>query len=133
VRRFLFRTVSQIGINYRYSPLSAGAAGAVRGGDRLPWVEIGPGEDNFVLLAPPTWQVHVYGEPRAGLAEACAELGLPLHQFAWQAEMQQAGLLRAALYLIRPDGYVGLADSRANPQRLRDYLQRLKETSVSSS
>src|SRR5262245_30980005 len=43
VRRFLFRTVSQIGVNYRNSPLSAGAAGAVRGGDRLPWVETAPG------------------------------------------------------------------------------------------
>ena len=44
VRRLLFRTVSQIGINYRHSPLSAGAAGSVRGGDRLPWVETGPGQ-----------------------------------------------------------------------------------------
>ena len=41
-RRFAFRTVSQIGIEYRKSPLSAGAAGSVRGGDRLPWVETGP-------------------------------------------------------------------------------------------
>ena len=38
VRRFLFRTVSQIGVSYRNSPLSEGAAGGVRGGDRLPWV-----------------------------------------------------------------------------------------------
>src|SRR5205085_10326528 len=43
VRRFLFHTVSQIGVNYRSSPLSVGAAGAVRGGDRLPWVETEPG------------------------------------------------------------------------------------------
>ena len=40
-RPFFFRTVSQIGIQYRKSPLSAGAAGSVRGGDRLPWVETG--------------------------------------------------------------------------------------------
>src|SRR5262249_50812944 len=52
VRRFLFRTVSQIGVHYRASPLSAGAAGAVRGGDRLPWVATGPGpgQDNFAPL-----------------------------------------------------------------------------------
>ena len=42
VRPFLFRTVSQIGVHYRESPLSEGAAGSVRGGDRLPWVETGP-------------------------------------------------------------------------------------------
>jgi 2-polyprenyl-6-methoxyphenol hydroxylase-like FAD-dependent oxidoreductase len=121
VRRFLFRTVSQIGVNYRNSPLSAGAAGAVRGGDRLPWVEIEPGKDNFAPLASLMWQVHVYGEPRGGLAEVCAELQLPLHLFAWQQGMRRAGLLRMALYLVRPDGYVALADPHADPERLREY------------
>jgi 2-polyprenyl-6-methoxyphenol hydroxylase-like FAD-dependent oxidoreductase len=121
VRRFLFRTVSQIGINYRHSPLSAGAAGAVHGGDRLPWVQTGTGQDNFAPLASLTWQVHVYGEQRRGVAEVCGELELPLHLFAWQPEMRPAGLLRAALYLVRPDGYVALADPHANPERLRAY------------
>jgi len=122
LRRFLFRTVSQIGINYRHSPLSVGAAGKIRGGDRVPWIETGPGQDNFTPLASLTWQVHVYGEPRRGLAEACASLQLPLHLFAWQPGMQQAGLLRGALYLIRPDGYVALADPQADPEQLRRYF-----------
>lgn len=123
VRRFLFHTVSQIGINYRKSPLSVGAAGDIRGGDRLPWVETEPGKDNFAPLALLTWQVHVYGEPRAGLTGACAELQLPLHLFAWQQSMQRSGLLRKALYLVRPDGYVALADPHADPERLREYLR----------
>jgi 2-polyprenyl-6-methoxyphenol hydroxylase-like FAD-dependent oxidoreductase len=123
MRRFLFRTVSQIGVTYRGSPLSRGAAGAIRGGDRLPWVELAPGRDNFTPLTTLTWQVHVYGEPREGLAESCAELKLPLHQFAWQRALQRAGLERGALYLIRPDGYVALADSRAAAERLRDYFR----------
>ena len=78
VRRFLFRTVSQIGVNYRDSPLSEGAAGSVQGGDRLPWVETAPNEDNFAPLTALAWQVHVYGEPPRGVAEACGDLGLPL-------------------------------------------------------
>src|SRR5437773_779243 len=41
LREWLFRTVSQITINYRQSPLSAGEAGELRGGDRLPWVTVG--------------------------------------------------------------------------------------------
>jgi hypothetical protein len=121
VRRFLFRTVSQIGVNYRHSPLSAGAAGAVRGGDRLPWVETAPGRDNFAPLASIAWQVHVYGEAAGGLSEACAERGLPMHVFPWRPEMRRSGLRRGALYLVRPDGYVALADPRAEPARLREY------------
>jgi 2-polyprenyl-6-methoxyphenol hydroxylase-like FAD-dependent oxidoreductase len=122
VRRFMFRTVSQTGVNYRNSPLSVGAAGAVRAGDRLPWVETEPGGDNFAPLASLTWQVHVYGEPRQGLAEVCAELQLPLHAFPWRPQMQRAGLRRAAVYLVRPDGYIALADPHADPKRLRDYF-----------
>jgi 2-polyprenyl-6-methoxyphenol hydroxylase-like FAD-dependent oxidoreductase len=121
VRRFLFGTGSQIGVNYRNGPLSVGAAGAVRGGDRLPWVETGSGHDNFAPLASLTWQVHVYGTVRPGVAEFCAELQLPLHHFEWRQGMQRAGLLRSALYLVRPDGYVALADPHADPERLRHY------------
>jgi hypothetical protein len=64
----------------------------------------------------------VYGEARAGLAEACADLRLPLHRFAWRPAMRRAGLRRAALYLVRPDGYVALADPQADPERLRGYF-----------
>jgi 2-polyprenyl-6-methoxyphenol hydroxylase-like FAD-dependent oxidoreductase len=122
MRRFLFRTVSQINVSYRNSPLSEGVAGGVRGGDRLPWVSIGPGADNFAPLAALTWQVHVYGEARPGLADVCAELQLPLHRFAWQSEMRRAGLRRAALYLVRPDGYVALAAPEADSEQLRAYV-----------
>ena len=122
VRRLAFRTVSQIGIRYRKSPLSEGAAGSVRGGDRLPWVETGPHEDNFVPLTSLAWQVHVYGEPRRGVAEACAELRLPIHAFAWRPEMKRCGLARGALYLVRPDGYIALVDPDGDPERLGRYL-----------
>src|SRR5262249_46466299 len=40
-REFMFRTVSQIMINYRHCALNEGRAGAVHGGDRLPWVIAG--------------------------------------------------------------------------------------------
>ncbi len=128
VRRWLFRTVSQISVNYHDSPLSVGAAGAVRGGDRLPWVETGSAWGNFGPLASLTWQVHVYGEPRDGLAEVCAELQLPLHLFEWWTGMRPAGLLRGAIYLVRPDGYIALADPHADPEQLRQYAGRVGMT-----
>jgi 2-polyprenyl-6-methoxyphenol hydroxylase-like FAD-dependent oxidoreductase len=48
-REFLFRTVSQVTLNYRGMPLSQGAAGHVHGGDRLPWAHDGEG-DNYEPL-----------------------------------------------------------------------------------
>jgi 2-polyprenyl-6-methoxyphenol hydroxylase-like FAD-dependent oxidoreductase len=122
VRRLLFRTVSQTQVNYHDSALSAGAAGKVRGGDRLPWVDFGSGKDNFAPLTSLAWQVHVYGEARSVLTEACVELRLPLHVFAWQNAMRRAGLAKDALYLVRPDGYVALAEPSADPERLRHYF-----------
>ena len=122
VRRFLFRTVSQIGVKYHDSLLSEGMAGSVRGGDRLPWAPTTAHEDNFTPLTALAWQVHVYGEPRGGLAQACASLALPLHVFPWQPGMGRNGLVRGALYLVRPDGYIALVDPRGDPERLSRYF-----------
>jgi len=125
MRRLLFRVVSQIGVQYRHSALSLGAAGKVRGGDRLPWIELEPGKDNFAALRSLKWQAHVYGEPAPGLAQACAELGVELHCFAWRDTMRHAGLARGAIYLVRPDGYVGLADSRGDARTVRKYWDNI--------
>jgi hypothetical protein len=67
--------------------------------------------------------VHVYGRSRDDVAEVCGELGLRLHVFAWHRNAERAGLLRGALYLVRPDGYVALADPHADPERLREYAR----------
>jgi 2-polyprenyl-6-methoxyphenol hydroxylase-like FAD-dependent oxidoreductase len=119
-RDFLFRTVSQITINYRGQALSAGAAGHVHGGDRLPWVSV-DGEDNHAPLAAMRWQVHVYGSPSAALATWCAEHDVPLHVFAWRLEHGRADLARDALYLLRPDTYVALADPEGAPDAIERY------------
>jgi 2-polyprenyl-6-methoxyphenol hydroxylase-like FAD-dependent oxidoreductase len=113
--RFVFRTVSQITVNYRASALSRGAAGKLRGGDRLPWVKTGRGEEhNFTALASMDWQIHAYGDAAAGLQALADNQRLPLHVFPWNADMGAAGLKRNAAYLIRPDGYVGVADAGAS-------------------
>ncbi len=123
-RRFMFRTVSQIAVTYRECPLNEGAAGSVAGGDRLPWVELDDQGSNFDPLTALDWQVHVYGEPQDELPAACAELGLPLHRFAWDPAMRGSGLMRGAVYLVRPDGYVALADPQGEPARLRAYFAK---------
>jgi len=121
IRRLMFRTVSQIAVNYRSSALSAGSAGTVHGGDRLPWVDSADG-DNFRPLTSLEWQVHVYGEPRASLRDICAARELTLHAFPWRPETSRAGLVRNAVYVVRPDGYVGLVDRDANASAVSAYL-----------
>ena len=121
-RRTMFRTVSQIGVNYRQSSLSSGLAGSIHGGDRLPWTAADGGEDNFAPLTSLGWQAHVYGGASAMLAAACQERSLPLHVFAWRPHMKKIGLRPGALYLVRPDGYVALADARGESDALRSYL-----------
>jgi 2-polyprenyl-6-methoxyphenol hydroxylase-like FAD-dependent oxidoreductase len=121
VREFLFRTVSQIMINYRGMALSTGSAGQVHGGDRLPWVADGS-TDNHASLRRMAWQVHIYGSATDRLREECAKLGLPLHEFPWMPAHDTAGLRRDALYLLRPDTYVALADPAADPVTLERYF-----------
>jgi 2-polyprenyl-6-methoxyphenol hydroxylase-like FAD-dependent oxidoreductase len=125
VRKAMFRTVSQTRINYRESPLSAGSAGDVHGGDRLPWAG-GADYDNFEPLEALDWQVHVYGEAGGALRDAARALGLPLHEFSWAEGAGEAGLERDALYLVRPDGYVALADADQDVGALRAHLSRFK-------
>jgi hypothetical protein len=38
------------------------------------------------------------------------------------SRVARAGVEQDALYLVRPDGYVGLADPEASPARLERYL-----------
>jgi 2-polyprenyl-6-methoxyphenol hydroxylase-like FAD-dependent oxidoreductase len=121
VREYLFRTVSQIMLNYRQSPLSRGAAGQVHGGDRLPWAPVGD-SDNFGSLAAMDWQVHVYGSVSTELAAWCAARNLPLLRFDWRSEYEAAGLARDALYLLRPDTYVALADGSGDVGALERYF-----------
>ena len=145
----IFKRVSQIEIAYRASPLSvdaaaAGAKAAAKAGDRLPWAEHTEGEvegkhaaseqsegefaanrrqDNFAFLKSATWQVHVYGQAPAWATRKLADAGLTLYVFPWTAATGRNGLRRDVLYLVRPDGYIGLvlADQVDAEKKLEAY------------
>jgi 2-polyprenyl-6-methoxyphenol hydroxylase-like FAD-dependent oxidoreductase len=108
-RRVFFRALSQTGIEYRTSPWSGKSIGAVRAGDRLPWVAPAhPGEpDNFTPLRSLDWQGHVYGRASSGLRARCDERRIPLHVFPFDERAKAADLHEDAAYLVRPDGYLG--------------------------
>src|SRR4029450_4815406 len=78
--------------------------------------------DNFTPLNSLDWQVHVYGNATPALPAVCQERTLPLHLFPWRPEIGRAGLRRNAVYLVRPDGYVALADPEGSAVRMTTYF-----------
>ena len=128
VRQFLFRAISQTAVSYRGSSLSEGRAGAVHGGDRLPWVkpDLNQSVDNFTPLTSIDWQIHVYGDASPEIQAMCASRKLPLHIFPWRPEISRAGLRRNAIYLLRPDGHVALANPAGSAAAVASYLDARK-------
>jgi 2-polyprenyl-6-methoxyphenol hydroxylase-like FAD-dependent oxidoreductase len=131
IRHFMFRTLSQTAVDYRGSSLSEGRAGTVHGGDRLPWVRTEAVDaDNFASLTSIDWQVHVYGDAAPDLRTVCDERKLPLHTFPWRAELSRTGVQRDAAYLVRPDGYIALADPGGRATQLTSYLDAREFTTT---
>jgi len=124
VKEFMFRLVSQCMLNYHGSPLSHGGAGKIKGGDRLPWAA-GATADNFAPTGKIDWHVHVYGAAGDALSSWCHGKGLQLRVFDWERAHEHAGLARDAAYLVRPDGYVAMADATGRPEALRDYFESI--------
>ena len=119
-RRFLFRLVSQTQIEYTPSPLSVGRAGQLRAGHRLPWIS---SLNNFRPLQSLDWQIHVYGHATPTLKEAGQQHNIPLHEFAWSHDAYAAGLHRNAVYLVRPDGYVGYVSAGQDVSGVVQYVR----------
>ena len=104
-----------------FGVVSGLTAGSVKGGDRLPWAPV-PGADNFDSLRAPQWQVHIYGTARKDVSAWCDDHNVPLHQYAWHDKHAAAGFAKDALYLIRPDAYVALADPEQTSASLDRYF-----------
>jgi hypothetical protein len=66
--------------------------------------------------------VFVYGQASAALATWCAGHGVVLHAFEHRQDLAAAGVARDALYLLRPDTYVAVADPRTDPATLERYF-----------
>ena len=127
VREFMFRLVSQCMLNYHGSPLSGEGAGKVKGGDRLPWAA-GAALDNFEPTGRIDWLVHVYGAPTDAMQAWCHAAGLHLRVCDFERAHEQAGLMENAAYLVRPDGYVAVADADGRPEPLQEYFRKIGYT-----
>ena len=123
-RRLMFLTLSQTNVNYRDMALAVGSAGRVQAGDRLPWVCQEDGTDNFASLRSLDWQAHVYGDASIEIEQACTRAGPSMRRFPWSEAAGKTGIARNAFYLVRPDGYVGLAAASDVADTFRAYRAR---------
>jgi 2-polyprenyl-6-methoxyphenol hydroxylase-like FAD-dependent oxidoreductase len=129
VRRIAFRIVSQIGIHYRASALSASAPGlpedAPRAGDRFPWLQLrfevgGAVEDSFRKLSDLHFHLLAFGQPAPSVPEIESH-AIPSDPDN-DAEMARARIPRTSFYLLRPDGQVGLCGVRLESGQVERYL-----------
>lgn len=147
-RAFGFRTVSELGINYRRSPVvQEGQPRLRRGpkaGDRLPdahvvrdgralWLQEALGAPSFhLLLCGPS---EAWGDgPLAALVDRGGGL-VTVHKLALEAApgvlhdvngevFSRLGVERAAQYVVRPDGHVGYRCGGTDLRSLERYLTR---------
>jgi len=139
VQAAAFRVVSQTGIHYRKSPLSATLAdlpdGAPRAGDRFPWLHLrftagGPVEDLFEKLDDTCFSLFVFGQalPAADLPIFGGVLRTHVipRDPADDAELARKKIPLPSFYLVRPDGHVALCGARLDPAALaRHAAERL--------
>ncbi|HEY9722483.1 MAG TPA: FAD-dependent oxidoreductase [Oscillatoriaceae cyanobacterium] len=124
VRRELYGLISQTRIAYHDSALSKGAAGGVRGGDRLPWVRYANGSSNFDVLTQLRPHLQVYGPvPNELESFATVNRGIPLVKLPEAPQVRHAGLQAGAAYFVRPDGYVAYASSHFDGTDFLAYLK----------
>jgi hypothetical protein len=135
VQRLAFRTISQIGIQYRRSPLSQTLPGlpgaAPRAGDRFPWLRLklslaGPTEDLFQKLDDTKFNLIVIGQsapptPLPGPGDLLRTLAIPSDP-ANDRELEHAHIPRPSFYLLRPDGHVGLSGLRLEADAVTRYF-----------
>jgi 2-polyprenyl-6-methoxyphenol hydroxylase-like FAD-dependent oxidoreductase len=147
-RRYGFRTISQLAIEYRTSPLSVNASGRPgRGpgaGDRMPdgpVIHNGKPSTLHRVLAPPGWHLLLCGPHWPAHGASLTGIGrdaLTVHRLNGADDtardvsdpagtvLQRLGLRRPehAQLLVRPDGHIGFRSAGTDLHRLRGYLKR---------
>ncbi len=123
VQRKFFLTISQTALNYRKRKLSVGQLGQIKSGDRFPWFSDNDQDvfqkmtgTRFTLFALGDWSTHT--PELEGLRSSLLEVVYISNRGAYL----KTGLTDG-LYLVRPDGYIGL--STKNLDEIPLYLSQM--------
>ena len=135
MRKAAFMTLSQIGIEYGASPLSTTLAGIPKGapaaGQRFPWLQLAfadgvARQDLFERLDDTTFNLLVIGQPppsteSLGLGDLLRTHVVPLEGENIRA-LERVHIAAPAVYLLRPDGHIGLAGRNVDEGALRRWF-----------
>jgi len=122
VRRLAFRTVSQIAIEYRASPLSLTLPGVPpngpRAGERFPWLRT-----VWQRLDDRVFNLLVVGQP---MPQGIDSERLRVHrvgdEVADRADLLSAAIAVPSFWLLRPDGHVGLCGTAVDRGAVERYF-----------
>jgi hypothetical protein len=134
VRTLAFRTISQIGIRYRRSPLSETSANwpqeAPQAGNRFPWLKLKfssgtAAEDLFKKLDDTRFNLIVIGQQLpSGLSDhGGVVLAHRIPDDPVNAQVfARAQIPTPSFFLLRPDGHISLAGTHLNHGAVTRYL-----------
>lgn len=104
IKKLLFKRISQIKISYAQSQKKQANTGKLKIGDRLPFIA---SIDNYKSLSGLSWEMHVYGVVTTDVKVKIQTSNIDLTTLPFTPEARNLGILENAVYLIRPDGYIG--------------------------
>ncbi len=133
VKKFAFPRVSQIGINYRHSSLSAHLGDGkfkIKAGDRMPYFLV---DDKSVydFLREPKFHLLIFSNTESDFQALKAEFesqyaesvdfnAVPLYPQA----AKNFGTSNPFTVLLRPDNYIGFISAETSPDKLKVYLNK---------
>ncbi|MGI8787747.1 MAG: FAD-dependent monooxygenase [Pyrinomonadaceae bacterium] len=129
VKRFIFPLVSQIGINYRNSPLSATDGNfSIKAGDRMPYFEV-DGASIYERLKEPKLHLLIFSDGTGDYQNVITEFE---NQYAgaitssvvalYPLIADTFGASESFMVLLRPDNYIGFISANISIEALKYYL-----------
>lgn len=125
IKKFIFPLVSQIGINYRKSSLSAeNGFLKVKAGDRMPYFEV-EGTSIYEKLKEPKFHLLTFFDGENKPPEFAENDFIDVHEFPLYPNIAEIfGATKTFSLLLRPDNYIGLITEENSGEDLRLYLSR---------
>jgi len=121
-KRALFNLIGELNVGYAESLLNVGRQGRLKSGERLPWVK-----DLllFESLDGLNWAAVSFGDRTLECSERLAQEGMMIIHRPITTAARKAGYKSDTLYLVRPDGYIGMIARQPAYQEVKQYLERI--------